>query len=95
MAMTVLEGEPPLILNFENPEDMFRKQELLATEIARREAAKSGLPGVAPGATPPAAAPGTNVPVTAAVPANPAAPAANGFFPPAAPANGAPAPATK
>ncbi|HEY1066159.1 MAG TPA: nuclear transport factor 2 family protein, partial [Pirellulales bacterium] len=30
MAMTVFEGEPPLILNFEDPEDMFRKQNLLA-----------------------------------------------------------------
>lgn len=36
MATTVFPGEPPLILNFEDPEDMLRKQEMLVEEIARR-----------------------------------------------------------
>lgn len=39
MATTVFEGEPPLILNFEDPEDILYKQKALEEEIARRERA--------------------------------------------------------
>lgn len=36
MATRVFEDEPPLYLNFEDPEDMLRKQQLVAEEIERR-----------------------------------------------------------
>jgi len=36
MATRVFEDQPPLFLNFEDPEDMIRKQQLLQEEIARR-----------------------------------------------------------
>lgn len=36
MAVKIFEGELPLILNFEDPEDMIRKQKLAAEEMARR-----------------------------------------------------------
>ncbi|QGJ71636.1 Hypothetical protein PBC10988_33430 [Planctomycetales bacterium 10988] len=35
VATTVIEGRPPLILNFEDPEEMEYKKQLLAEEIAR------------------------------------------------------------
>lgn len=38
MAQKVFPNEPPLFLNFEDPEDMLRKQEQLAVEIERRAA---------------------------------------------------------
>ncbi|MBN2022785.1 MAG: hypothetical protein JW809_08305 [Pirellulales bacterium] len=41
MAMTVFEGEPPLLLDFENPEDMLRQRAMLKAEIARRRQAAS------------------------------------------------------
>jgi len=36
VAASVFEGEPPLLLNFEDPEDMVRKRQMLAEEIRRR-----------------------------------------------------------
>ncbi len=39
----VFPDAPPLVLNFEDPEDMLRKQELLSEEMARREAEQNGL----------------------------------------------------
>ena len=36
VAAEVFDGEPPLLLNFEDPEEMIRKQDLLAEEVARR-----------------------------------------------------------
>jgi hypothetical protein len=36
MAATVFEGEPPLLLDFENPEETLRKLDLLREEIVRR-----------------------------------------------------------
>jgi hypothetical protein len=36
MATKVFDDAPPLILNFEDPEDMLRKQQLVAEEIRRR-----------------------------------------------------------
>jgi len=50
VAATVLEGEPPLILDFENPDEMLRKQQMLAAEVQRRAAqerlrARQGDPG--------------------------------------------------
>jgi len=39
MAATVFEGEPPLLLDFENPEETLRKLDLLREEIHRRSEA--------------------------------------------------------
>lgn len=39
MAAVVFPGEPPVFLNFEDPEDMMRKQQLIVEEMERREAA--------------------------------------------------------
>ena len=36
MAATVFEGEPPLLLDFENPQETLRKLDLLREEIRRR-----------------------------------------------------------
>jgi hypothetical protein len=36
MAMSVFEGEAPLLLNFEKPDDMIRQRQMLKAEIARR-----------------------------------------------------------
>jgi hypothetical protein len=36
MATTVFEDEPPLLLNFEDPQDMQRKQQLAEEEMQRR-----------------------------------------------------------
>jgi hypothetical protein len=36
MATTVFENEPPLLLNFEDPQDMQRKQQLAEEEMQRR-----------------------------------------------------------
>jgi hypothetical protein len=41
-AATVFEGEPPLLLNFEDPDEMLRKQELVKQEADRR-AQQEGL----------------------------------------------------
>jgi hypothetical protein len=39
MAMRIFEDLPPLLLNFEDPEDMLAKQELVAKELHRRATA--------------------------------------------------------
>ena len=36
MAMRVFDDMPPLLLNFEDPEDMLAKQELVAQELHKR-----------------------------------------------------------
>lgn len=36
VAATVFEGEPPLLLNFEDPEEMLKKQQWVEEEIRRR-----------------------------------------------------------
>jgi hypothetical protein len=36
MATKIFEGEPPLLLNFEDPEDMVRQQQLAEQEMIRR-----------------------------------------------------------
>ena len=36
MAMSVFPGEAPLLLNFEDPDDMIRQRQMLKAEIARR-----------------------------------------------------------
>ena len=36
LALTVFDGEPPLLLNFENPAEVLKKQEWLRQELARR-----------------------------------------------------------
>jgi hypothetical protein len=45
MATTVFEGEPPLLLNFEDPKDMQRKQQLAEEELQRRMRAELNGPG--------------------------------------------------
>lgn len=42
MATTVFENEPPLLLDFENPQDMQRKQQLAEEEMQRRMRAEIG-----------------------------------------------------
>jgi hypothetical protein len=58
MATKIFKDELPLLLDFENPEDMIRKQQLAEAEMQRR--ANGGAPtngAAAPGATPGATAP--------------------------------------
>jgi hypothetical protein len=38
MAMKIFEDMPPLLLNFEDPQDMIAKQEMVAEELSRRAA---------------------------------------------------------
>ena len=56
MAMRVFDDMPPLLLNFEDPEDMVAKQELVATELHKRlqagSAAEGGSPSGSPAAQP-------------------------------------------
>lgn len=56
MVTKVFEDQPPLLLDFENPEDMIRKQELAEQELERRMMAAQGA-GTAPTGTAPAAVP--------------------------------------
>ncbi len=51
MATRVFPDMPPILLNFEDPQDMLRKQQLAEEEIARRDAQSQGATteGVAPG----------------------------------------------
>jgi hypothetical protein len=42
MAMKIFDDLPPLLLNFEDPQDMVAKQEMVAEELTRRAAAASG-----------------------------------------------------
>jgi len=56
MAMKIFEDMPPLLLNFEDPQDMLAKQEMVAEELTRRAAAAKGQ-GPARTARAPATAP--------------------------------------
>ena len=51
MATKLFEDAPPLYLNFEDPEDMLRKQQLAAQEIARRMKADAPPVEAVPDAT--------------------------------------------
>jgi len=66
MAMKVFKDELPLLLDFENPEDMIRKQQMAEAELQRRAAggAPNTAAAAAPGATGPAA-PGAAMPAAA------------------------------
>lgn len=44
MAMKVFDDLPPLLLDFEDPEDMLAKQQLVATELQKRAAKATGAP---------------------------------------------------
>lgn len=44
MAMKVFDDLPPLLLDFEDPEDMLAKQQLVATELQKRAAKAAGAP---------------------------------------------------
>lgn len=48
MATNVFENEPPLFLNFEDPDDMMRKQQLVQEEMQRRAAQAGGKTATAP-----------------------------------------------
>ncbi|MFM8413745.1 MAG: hypothetical protein ACKOCX_03375 [Planctomycetota bacterium] len=45
MAMRVFDDLPPLLLNFEDPEDMIAKQAMVAEELERRATAGAQQPG--------------------------------------------------
>jgi hypothetical protein len=45
MAMKVFEDLPPLLLDFEDPEDMLAKQRLVAVELQKRAAKGAAQPG--------------------------------------------------
>ncbi len=49
MALKVFPDMPPLLLNFEDPEDMVAKQEAVAEELQRRAAAEAAKSGSAAG----------------------------------------------
>lgn len=60
MAMKIFEDTPPLLLNFEDPQDMIAKQEMVAEELTRRAAQANGQPAAGPRtARGPATAPAT------------------------------------
>lgn len=42
MAMKIFDDMPPLLLNFEDPEDMLAKQEMVAEELTRRAGQAAG-----------------------------------------------------
>jgi hypothetical protein len=46
VAATIFKGEPPLLLNFEDPADMAKKQEWLRAEVARRAQAEKSQAAV-------------------------------------------------
>jgi hypothetical protein len=54
MAMRVFEDMPPLLLNFEDPDDMLAKQEAVSAELTRRaqQAAGQAAPRTAQGGSP-------------------------------------------
>lgn len=54
MAMLIFSGEPPLLLNFEDPEDMLAKQEQVVLELQRRSKQQNAPSRTArsPGANP-------------------------------------------
>jgi hypothetical protein len=47
MAMVVFKDEPPLLLNFEQPDDMLHQKQLLQAEIAKRAAQTNSASAVA------------------------------------------------
>lgn len=47
MAMRIFQDLPPLLLNFEDPEDMLAKQAAVAEELARRATGQAGQSGQA------------------------------------------------
>ncbi len=48
VAAPVFDGEPPLLLNFEDPEDMLRKQKMVRDEVRRRTEEAAGTPAQTP-----------------------------------------------
>lgn len=52
MAMKIFEDMPPLLLNFEDPEDMVAKQEMVAEELTKRAAAAASGPSARTARTP-------------------------------------------
>ncbi len=48
MAMNVFDDMPPLLLNFEDPDDMISKQEMVAAEMQRRAQAGEQAQGTTP-----------------------------------------------
>jgi hypothetical protein len=52
MAMRVFDDLPPLLLNFEDPEDMLAKQAMVAKELERRATSGTPQPGARTAGTP-------------------------------------------
>jgi hypothetical protein len=48
MALTVFDGEPPVLLNFEEPKEVQEKLGMVRQEIARRVAAEASQPQSSP-----------------------------------------------
>lgn len=66
MATELFEGELPLLLNFEDPQDMLEKERLAQEEILRRQQAPSGEAAATmqqPGASEAATQPGPALPI--------------------------------
>jgi len=59
MAMRVFDDLPPLLLNFEDPEDMLAKNEMVAAELERRAAAAEAAEGSDRAAAAPSGTQGT------------------------------------
>jgi hypothetical protein len=72
MAMKVFDDMAPLLLNFEDPDDMIAKQEMVALEMQRRaqaaEQSEGGLPAATTGTTVAPASQGQPAAATAAQP---------------------------
>lgn len=60
MAWTPFAGEPPIFMDFEDPADMLRKQQLLAEEVERRANPQTAQPATAVAGTPATGTPSTN-----------------------------------
>jgi hypothetical protein len=58
MAMRIFDDLPPLLLDFEDPEDMLAKQAMVAEELTRRATADDQRPSERTAGNPPAGGPG-------------------------------------
>jgi len=58
MAMRIFDDLPPLLLDFEDPEDMLAKQAMVAEELTRRATADDQQPSERTAGNPPAGGPG-------------------------------------
>jgi hypothetical protein len=66
MAWTPFAGEPPIFMDFEDPADMLRKQQLLAEEQERRANPQAAQPATTVAGTPAAGTPAVGSPTNVA-----------------------------